>query len=67
MSRWMRISHRWLSVIFTLTVVANFVAMAVAPQATWVAFLPLPPLLFMFISGAYLFVLPYLAKRRVSG
>ena len=27
-SRWIRQTHRWLSIIFTATVIANFVAMA---------------------------------------
>ena len=64
MGKWMRQFHRYLSVVFTLAVLANFVAMAVAPEATWVGFLAVPPLLLMLITGLYLFAQPYLAKRR---
>lgn len=64
MSKWMRQIHRWLSVVFTLAVIANFVAIAVAPEATWVAFLAVPPLLLMLVTGLYMLVLPYTSKRR---
>lgn len=65
----MRQFHRWMSVLFTVTVVANFVAMAmnggVAPM--WVTYSPLFPLFLLFITGAYMFVLPYLTRRRSGG
>ena len=64
MNAWIRQSHRWFSVAFTLTVVANFVAMAKGPPPAWVTYTPLVPLALLFFSGAYLFVLPYLARRR---
>ena len=28
MNHWIRQTHRWLSIVFTVTVIANFVAMA---------------------------------------
>jgi hypothetical protein len=63
---WIRQTHRWLSIAFTLTVIANFVAMAlgggVAPP--WVTYSPLLPLALLWFSGMYLFVLPYVAKKR---
>lgn len=60
-----RQSHRWLGMVFTVTVIANFVSRAVAPgePAAWITYAPLPPLLLMFLSGLYLFVLPYIGKR----
>ena len=64
--RWIRHSHRWLSLIFTSTVVANFIAMALtkgAPPA-WVTYLPLLPLLILMVTGLYLFTLPYIVKWR---
>jgi hypothetical protein len=64
MNAWIRQFHRWFSVAFTLTVVANFVAMAKGPPPAWVTYAPLVPLALLFFSGAYLFVLPYLARRR---
>jgi hypothetical protein len=53
--------HRWLSIVFTLAVVANFVAMGVRPGEAhaWITYSPLPPLALLLFSGLYLFVLPY--------
>lgn len=59
MSKWIRQFHRWLSIIFTVTVIANFVAMSMGPPPAWVTYSPLPPLALMLFSGLYLFVLPY--------
>ncbi|MBO9669716.1 MAG: hypothetical protein J7485_04285 [Sphingobium sp.] len=58
----MRQVHRWLSVIFTLTVAANFVAMAFGPPPPWITYSPLPFLFLMLATGIYLFFLPY-ARR----
>lgn len=67
-SHWIRQSHRWLSIAFTLTVIANFVAIGLTrgrqqPPA-WVTYSPLLPLFLLLFSGLYLFVLPYAARRR---
>lgn len=66
-----RQGHRWLSIIFTATVIANFVAMARGEPPAWIVYSPLPPLFLMLFSGLYLFALPYVAKwrggRRVEG
>ena len=56
--------HRWMSIIFTLTVVANFVTMALGQPPMWVVYSPLPPLFLLMSSGLYLFALPYMAKAR---
>jgi cellulose synthase/poly-beta-1,6-N-acetylglucosamine synthase-like glycosyltransferase len=63
MSRWIRQFHRWIAIAFTCTVVANFVAMAKGPPPAWITYSPLLPLAFLLLTGLYLFVLPYLAKR----
>ena len=59
-----RVTHRWLSIAFTLTVVANFVAMTQGPPPAWVTYSPLPPLALLLFSGLYLFALPYVVKMR---
>lgn len=66
MSRWIRQAHRWLSIAFTVTVIANFVALARGDGAApaWVTYAPLPPLFLLLFSGLYLFALPYVARRR---
>ena len=61
---WIRQGHRWLSVAFTLTVVANFVVRARGVPPAWVTYSPLPPLFLLLFSGLYLFVLPYSARFR---
>jgi hypothetical protein len=62
----MRQLHRWLSLAFTLAVVANLVVMFTGTDAMWVGFLALVPLIPLLFTGLYLFVLPYAAKRRVE-
>ena len=61
-----RQTHRWLSIIFTATVIANFVAIALGDPPAWVVYSPLPPLFSMLVTGLYMFVLPYLPTRRGS-
>jgi len=56
--------HRWLSIVFTLTVIAVFIALAQEQPAAWISYLPLLPLGLLWLTGMYLFVLPYVAKRR---
>jgi hypothetical protein len=63
---WVRQIHRWLSILFTLTVIANFVSLARGAPVSWVTYSPLPPLALLLLTGLYLFVLPYAAKRRSS-
>ena len=66
MSRWVRQFHRWVSIAFTLTVILNFVVMAVRPgqPPALVTYSPLLPLFLLLLTGLYLFVLPYAAKGR---
>lgn len=66
MSLWVRQSHRWLSIVFTLTVIANFVFRAAASgePPPWLTYSPLPPLFLQMATGVYLFVLPYGDKWR---
>ena len=66
MSKWTRQIHRWLSILFTLTVIANFVAMGVQGanrQPDLVTYSPLLPLGLLLLTGLYLFVLPYTRKK----
>jgi hypothetical protein len=63
-NRWIRQSHRWLSIVFTVTVVANFAAMTRGQPPAWVTYSPLLPLALLLFSGLYLFVLPHAARWR---
>ena len=65
-STWIRQTHRWLSIAFTVTVIANIVVLSVGqgqPPA-WVTYSPLLPLALLLFTGLYMFVLPYTAKGR---
>ena len=64
MSKWIRQVHRWLSIAFTVAVIANVVAMVVEKQALWVGLLALFPLILLMLTGLYMFALPYAAKWR---
>ncbi|HSC88298.1 MAG TPA: hypothetical protein VLC09_13540 [Polyangiaceae bacterium] len=66
MSHWIRQFHRWISIFFTVTVIANFAAMAIHPgqqPPPWITYSPLLPLFLLLFSGLYLFALPYFGKR----
>ena len=63
-NNWIRQSHRWLSIAFTVTVIANFVAMGLGQPPAWVVYAPLLPLFLLLFTGLYMFVLPYAAKWR---
>ena len=56
-----RQSHRWLSIAFTTTVIANFVVMGLGEPPLWVVYSPLLPLFLLLFSGLYMFVLPHAA------
>lgn len=51
--------HRWAAAVFTVTVLATFVALALPEPVVWVSYLPLLPLALLMFSGLYMFVLPY--------
>jgi len=62
MRAFIRQSHRWLSILFTMTVIANFAAMTRGKPPAWITYSPLFPLALLLFSGLYLFALPYLAR-----
>ena len=61
---WIRQTHRWVSIAFTVAVIINIVAAAMGAQSVWVGLLALLPLAFLMFSGLYLFFLPYSVKWR---
>jgi hypothetical protein len=66
MSKWIRQIHRWLAVAFTLAVIATSIALAQEEPVMWMSYLPLLPLALLFLSGAYMFIQPYVAKRHTG-
>ena len=67
MSSWIRTFHRWISIAFTLTVIANFVAMSQGTPPAWVTYSPLLPLALLLLTGLYMFFLPYVVRDRGKG
>jgi hypothetical protein len=63
-NHWLRQFHRWVSIVFTLTVIANFVAMSQGTPPPWITYSPLLPLALLALTGLYLFALPYVVKGR---
>ncbi|BCJ89457.1 hypothetical protein IZ6_01920 [Terrihabitans soli] len=56
--------HRWISIIFTLGVIANIAVMTMMQEPPlWVGLLALIPLIALLITGLYLFALPYVRRR----
>jgi hypothetical protein len=60
---WIRHIHRWLSIAFTIAVIANIAALTMQVQATWIGLLACVPLIPLLATGLYLFALPYVGRR----
>ena len=63
-NQWIRQTHRWLSIFFTVAVIANGIAVARGKYTAWLGLLALLPLALLLFTGLYLFVLPYAGKWR---
>ena len=64
LNAWIRQTHRWLSIAFTVSVIVTFLALRQDPPVVWVSYVPLLPLALLLFTGLYMFVLPYVAARR---
>jgi hypothetical protein len=63
-NKWIRQTHRWLSIAFTVAVIVNIVAVSTGRYIVWVGLLALLKLALLLFTGLYLFVLPYATKWR---
>ena len=63
-NKWLRQIHRWLSMAFTVAVIVNIIAIAQKKYTASVGLLAVIPLALQFVTGLYLFVLPYASKWR---
>ena len=64
MNKWVRQTHRWVSIAFTLAVIINGIAVALKKYTGRLGLLAVIPLALLLLTGLYLFVLPYAAKWR---
>lgn len=55
---WLRQSHRWLGIVLTLTILANFAAMSFGPPPAAITYAPLLPLALLLASGLWMFFRP---------
>jgi heme A synthase len=63
-NKWIRQTHRWLSIAFTVAVIVNGVAVLQGRYTSKLGLVAVFPLALLFLSGMYLFMLPYAAKWR---
>jgi hypothetical protein len=63
-NKWVRWTHRWLSIAFTVGVIVNFVAVVLKKYVAWVGLLAGIPLALLLLGGLYLFMLPYANRWR---
>jgi hypothetical protein len=63
-NKWIRQTHRWFSIAFTVGVIVNTVAVSTRSYTFWVGLLALLPLALLLFTGLYLFLLPYAGSWR---
>jgi len=63
-SKWIRQTHRWLSIVFTVAVIINGVTVVQGKYNNRLGLSAVAILAFLLLTGLYLFVLPYVNKWR---
>jgi heme A synthase len=63
-NKWIRQTHRWLSILMTAAIILNFVAVVAGRYTRWLCLSAVLPFALQLVTGLYLFVLPYAAKWR---
>jgi heme A synthase len=63
-NKWIRQTHRWLSIAFTVAIVVNGVTVVQGKYSSRLGLMAVFVLALEFFTGMYLFVLPYAAKWR---
>jgi hypothetical protein len=64
--KWVRQTHRWLSMAFTVAVIINIVAVAQKKYTASVGLLAVFPLALQFVTGLYWFALSYVTKWHIG-
>jgi len=63
-NKWIRQTHRWLSVALTVAIIINGVAVVRGKYNNKLGLLAVATLAFLWLTGVYLYVLPYVARWR---
>ncbi len=63
-NKWVRQTHRWLSIALTLAVIINGVAVVQGKYNAKLGLMAVAVLALMWITGMYLWVLPYATRWR---
>jgi heme A synthase len=61
-NKWIRQTHRWLSMAFTVAVIVNLIAVLRGQYSNGLGLVAVFPLALLMFTGLYLLVLPYAAK-----
>ncbi len=61
-NKWIRQTHRWASIAFTLVVIVNGIAVVRGKYNNKLGLTAVAVLALQFFTGLYLFVLPYASK-----
>jgi hypothetical protein len=61
-NKWVRQTHRWLSIAFTVAVIVHGIAVAQGKYTNRMGLMAVAVLALLLFTGLYLFVLPYAAK-----
>ena len=64
LNTWIRQTHRWLSIAFTVLVIINGIAVVEGKYNNKLGLSAVAVLALQFFTGMYLFVLPYVIRRR---
>ena len=65
-NKWIRVTHRWLSMVQLAAIAINFVAVMEKKYTNTLGLMAVAPFAFLMLTGLYLFVLPYAAKWRAK-
>jgi heme A synthase len=61
-NKWVRQTHRWLSIVFTVAVIVNGVTVVRGKYNNRLGLSAVAILALLLLTGLYLFVLPYATK-----
>jgi hypothetical protein len=63
-NKWIRLIHRWLSAAMTVGMIINLVAVLLHRYTNTLGLLAVVPLVLLFLTGEYMYVVHYAAKWR---